>query len=398
MTERTTKAARLDSGHGDRFLSGAGLVGCALALAGALGERPADPPVEATRIGRVESRLNTVRRRLDGTLVWNPIHRDESLFESDAVFADQGSAARLVLDDGSWIDVGPKTLVVVKRPRAGETQAPVSIELVRGSVDAGTGTAPMAIRSGAGSLVLDGSTRVSVRNDAGRDGAVQVISGAAELRASGGAVNLKPGEGARIGNAPPAAETHAIALASPAAAQHVRAGSPVEFRWEGASTNGPWQLEVARDAFFREPVLDVRAKHNAHSAALDPGVYHWRVRRGSETSEQRMLAVSEEMRPILFKPRAGDTLYQPAGKEPPVGFAWTVVPDAAAYVLDVRGEDGKTVLHTEVSRAAWTHAGGLAEGRHCARVRASASDAWSAESCFQVVAGARLPPPRLVEE
>lgn len=392
--------AVLDVRHADWLLSGAGLVGCTLALAGAFGERAAEPPSGAAPIGHVESQVNTVRRRLDGTLVWNRIGRNDSLFESDAVFADQGSAARLVLDDGSWIEVGPKTLVVVERPRAGKGGGPLSIELVRGSLQARSGSAPMAIRSGSGSISLDGATEVTLRDDSQGNGAVQVVSGAARVTARSGSVALAAGERSRIGSAPPKGQRSGILLESPAAGARVATGqtpASVLFQWRGAGSGG-WELEIARDAFFRDRLITIPAARPAHSAPLPLGVYYWRVRRGSETSEERVLIVAEIVRPVVFQPRLGESIYQPPGKEAPIAFAWTAVPDAAAYRLEVHRDGVASVFETEVSRTAWIHAGGLADGRHCARVRVAAAGEWSDETCFQVVAGARLPPPRLVPE
>lgn len=392
-------AASLDFRHADWFLSGAGLVGCVLALIGAVGERPAAPPAGAARIGHVESQVNTVRRRVDGTLVWNRIDRNDALFESDAVFADEGSAARLVLDDGSWIEVGPKTLVVVERTRAGKGDGSLSIELVRGSLQAGSGSAPMAIRSGTGSVGMDGSSQVSLRKDPNGDGAVQVVAGTAKIDGKSGSVGLTAGDRSRIGKAPPKAERSTITLESPATGARIvteEASVTVAFRWRGPGS-GRWGLELARDAFFRDRVLTVPTETGAHAMPLPPGIYYWRVRRGAQVSDERQFIVAEAVRPVVFQPRLGESIYQPPGKESPVAFAWTSVPDAAAYSLEVRRE-GSAVVQQEVPRTAWIHAGGLADGRHCARVRVSGDGEWSAETCFQVVAGSRLPPPRLVPE
>lgn len=388
---------RLDSSAGDRFLSGTGLAGCALALLGALGDRPVEPPAGAQAIGRLESRVNTVRRRLDGTLVWSSIATGEPVFEKDAVFADDASAARLVLDDGSWIDVGPKTLVVVQRRRAGaEGIGPVSIELVRGSVQAASGEQPIAIRTGEDSVVLAGGSQAGLRSDAKGDASVEVLAGGASVTSRAGSLALSSGERSRIGRAAPKAERSTIALEEPGGGARLVAKGDAErvtFRWRGARKDA--RLEVARDAFFRKTVHTAKVAGASHALALAPGVYHWRVRDGSGPSGSRMLVIVERVRPVVFRPRVGESVYLPPGKDPAVAFSWTGVPDATGYELEVRGGSGQPI-RAEVSRTAWLHEGGLSEGRHCARVRATGSAGWSEATCFQVVAGTRLPPPRLV--
>lgn len=393
-------ALRLDSSAGDRFLSGTGVLGCALALLAALGDRPAEMPADATRIGKVESRMNTVRRRLDGTLVWNSIGHGEPVFESDAVFADEGSAARLVLDDGSWIDVGPKTLVVVERRRAGaEGMAPVSIELVRGSVEAASGSSPIAIRTGEDSVLLGGSTQAALRSEAG-EAAVEIAAGTASVSSKAGSVALAAGERSRIGHGAPKVERSAIVLEAPKAGARLVTDSDTErvtFRWKAPPGAGA-TLEIARDAFFRRIEHVAKVSGGSHVLHVAPGVYHWRIRRGPDNSPSRLLVVLEQVRPVLFQPRVGESIYQPPGADASVAFSWTAVPDASSYELELRAEAGASV-HAKASRPAWIHDARLAEGRHCARVRAGGGQSgWSEETCFQVVAASRLPAPRLVTE
>lgn len=88
-------------------------------------------------IGRVASASGTVRRELESTAEFDSIGKGDRLFRQDVVMTDDASSAVLRLDDGSTIELGPKSMVKLQT-EAGFNLTGVSrttrVEVVSGEV------------------------------------------------------------------------------------------------------------------------------------------------------------------------------------------------------------------------------------------------------------------------
>lgn len=364
-------------------------------------------------IGRLEEATRLVRRRLDGELVWNRMHGAEPVYEGDAVFAAEGSAARLALDDGSWIDVEESSLVVVRRPVAPESGSmppEVAIEILRGAARGTAGRTALRIRGGAAAMALQPGARGNVRLQEDGSSRVELAEGRGTLEQEGGGLDLAEGERRQV-DAAGRAGAGAVArirlrLPRESDRMHVeseRARAKVAFSWDPLPGGSPgttrYRVEVAEDAAFAKIVARAESTGTTAELSVPAGVLRWRVRSGDAFSAERLFVVAVRPPPVLYRPRVGEALYRPADAPPDVTIAWTPVGGATEYAVELAREDAfdAAVLSTRTRRTALVFSEVLAEGRHCARVRIVAADAgWSAPTCFQVVTASRLRAPRLL--
>lgn len=372
----------------DLFLSSAATVGCFATLIAVLGELPASGREAGLAIGRVKTATAGVRSRNDGTLVWYRLDAGDAIYDGDGVFAGDDAQTLIQLGDGSSIEVGENSLVVVQR-RAKSEEAAVTLK--RGSVT-GSSRGSLLVNAGGSQVDLEDGARGTVRV-AGNGARVQVAAGTARV----GASELGQGSRAMLGGGEARLESTAtIELVSPEDGARAVRGRAVTFAWREHPGAGPYTLEIAKDADFAEIVAKTEVAALSVEVKLDPGIVSWRVRRGTGSSLDRRLVVEAPAAPVLYRPRAGEAVYLPDGAAPEIAFAWTPIAGAPRYALEIAREE-KTVVLADAEQSVWFHRGRLDEGRHCVRVRAAGGE-WSAPSCFEVVGAERLRAPKLMRE
>ena len=204
-------------------------------------------------VGKVERREAAVRRKLGSSYVWTKVLPNEELYLKDSIQTGPASAASIRLNDGSVLDIGESSLVVMD-----DTQN-IALGFVRGS----------AVVHKA-----DGDAKISV----GKDGKAKVEELQVRL--------IKPESLTRFfvtGN------------------QEVAKRS-ILFSWD-ARSNGQsanFQVQVSKDRSFSEEFTQSRspAEPNAKqvSVELGSGNYFWRVLSGgapqTETRQFRVIRVA----------------------------------------------------------------------------------------------------------
>lgn len=207
-------------------------------------------------MGVVEKSESFVRRKLSDSYLWDPIGSKDKLYRHDSIQTGPESSARIRLNDGSIVELGEESLVVI------DDQAKMSLNFVRGSA-----------------VVHDngGDRAVRVR----RDGRAQVETIAARLETPEAFARLYARSGIR---------------------------RSVQFRWAlrnpprlTSATETP-TLEISTNRVFSRGstrAFSVRAESpSGLSVELAPGVYFWRLlRAGASISDTRRFEI-DEVRPL----------------------------------------------------------------------------------------------------
>lgn len=102
-------------------------------------------------LGVVEKSDSFVRRKLSDSYLWDPIDANDALYRHDAIQTGPASSARIRLNDGSIIDLGEESLVVIDK------QAKMSLDFVRGSAVVHDTQGDRAVR-----VQHDGKTEVRI--------------------------------------------------------------------------------------------------------------------------------------------------------------------------------------------------------------------------------------------
>lgn len=255
-------------------------------------------------VGKIEKREAKVRRKGKASYVWSNVQLNENLYKRDSIQTAAGSAAAVRLSDGSLLEMGENSLVVL------DEVGNLSLNFLRGQ---------MVLRK------KNGDSRVRIGSD-----------GKAILE------NLP----FRIVRPEPLARLYT----------QRKTGAEVAFAWEPASeakvAPTKFIVQIARDNQFLPQNTKTLETPNGNvmevTVGLDPGVYFWRVLDESANSE-KPLTDSEriqvmEVQPLKpASPVAGNKAIT-FGQEGFLQFRW-VVP---ANVEQLQGNDVEH--HLVVSR------------------------------------------------
>lgn len=378
-------------------------------------------------VGELVNRLNDVRRRFDGALVWQPVAAATELYERDSIYVAEGSTATVQLNDGSRLILDPSSLVVLRRALAidQDTNAgqALTVELRRGGLAGQSGDRELSVRFGGSRADLAAGSRTQVQMSSGQAAKVTVTQGSAVLATQQGArVDIAKGERRSVdaeGKAAASADRLTIELVSPAAGARVLAGTGnLEFSWRrlGGEPEAPMVFELATDSTFNHVMSrQVSTSQRAWVGNPKAGVYYWRIKRkaagaassgpvpaGLIASEERSLIVVPDTKPLIISPRREQVIDVSVSGALPL--TWTEIPEAVSYLVELQPDGGgashqltstKAVLLVTPSQVE------LFEGGYSVRVRAVTADkldmGWSESVRFRVVIKPVLRAPELYD-
>jgi hypothetical protein len=361
-------------------LAGLAVVGVLLARDVASG-RPAT--ASAASVGRVEAVLGQVLRRSEGTLAWHQTLAGDPVVVRDSLYVPPGAFAALALADGSRLDLGERTLVVLEPP----TEEGLALRLVKGSLT-GFAAGPLALRGGRSDARLEPGAAARIEAAEGAEPRVAVLAGRALVE--GAPVEAAPGS---------------VRLESPENHQRLYlAGFParVTLRWDPANPSLRVEASGADGAAVPSPVEPARAGE-AELPVPAPGAYGWRLLDGNgapRSETRRFFALADEP-PRHVTPRAGEIVLAPEGAQVP--FWWTAAPGARRYRLEVALDPGfaKVAFSVESETpGAWVTPP-PPEGVYLWRVRVSQPGRegapWSEATSFRLIRRPLPEAPRLLD-
>ena len=302
-----------------------------------------------TLIGHVQSIQREVTRKQTAQAIWGTLSKEASLFEGDVIRTDALSGTVIELTNGTRIEIGEETLVVLRFSEF------LEIELVEGSLNMTGESAPgeisAVVRSGNDSIDLESGT-TSVRRD--RDGStdVDVYEGNARLRSGDDTVELNAGDSVesdgRASEIKRDGNTRLIDPPPGAVISSEAARPEVDFAWQVTpgsedSSASKQVLRIARDGNMQQVIRRFPAETtvNKMRLKLPPGTYYWNVKRthgGGTTadSEVRRIVIEPPRSVALQGPPPGSTV----DADPDTGkkrmlFRWEERPELIPYKLQV---------------------------------------------------------------
>ena len=241
---------------------------------------------------------NSVKSKRASAIAWESAKKGNLLYDRDAVQTLSRSAAEIKFDEGTSLNMGSHSLVIIKRisrdPLLQEKRS--FMVLVDGELRG------MLAQSGADSVYLEIDTpgaklrthsgsgtggsvdfKLSVNED--KSSTIAVYQGSAEISAKGKTVVVNANQSTVVGldQAPrdPKDLPHALTLSSPATGKrfYYRDLPPkIHFNWQTHSGASAYHFILARDPYFRDIVTDDRFTDSRFSHGnLQKGVYHWKV-------------------------------------------------------------------------------------------------------------------------
>jgi len=261
---------------------------------GRLDSAPATVPIA----GFVAMAQNNVQSRRADSVAWERTATGMPLHPRDAVQTGRDSSASIRVGGKGTIDLGEKSLVIIQRmekdPVLREKRSfllMVDGEL-RGRIE-GTKQEPVAVNiasaGGVGRIVSRGGKegaadfRVSVDPD--RTTTYSVFEGSADVEGMGRTVRVGANQFTMVRpSAPPTSPAALPAAPAPigpadGAEYFFRSLPPrVRFTWEAGEPAEAFRIVLARDAGFRDRLVDEWVAHPTFTHGnLPAGTYYWRV-------------------------------------------------------------------------------------------------------------------------
>jgi hypothetical protein len=266
---------------------------------------------------------NTVKSKRAAEIAWKSAKIGNLLYDRDAVQTFSRSAAEIQFDESNMLNMGPNSLVIIKRL----TRDPLHREKRSFMVLVDGELRGMLAQSGADSVYLEIETpgakllaqsglgasapidfKLSVNPD--KSSTIAVYQGSAKITAQGQTVTVNANQSTvvALNQAPldPRNLPDAVQLKSPLSTRrfHYRDLPPsIRFAWQAQPKATRYHFILARDPFFHDIVTDDHFSESQFKHGnLKKGTYFWKVSAIQETieglfSENRKFRVIEDQTP-----------------------------------------------------------------------------------------------------
>ena len=287
-------------------------------------EDTVQPPREPAVFGSLVLSRNDVQLRASNALHWSGARYGQKLYENDMLQTGTRSWAVAQAREGWRLSLAERSLVRLERRennRLGGFSVPLAV-LLKGELEgelSNASTAPlMVVQMNGGVLSVRSpkgrAARYSIQRQADNTVSASIFSGTAEYRKGSRTVTIRAQQGFTVGadgtllsiiDLPAAPK-----LGSPgrgAVVNAIGAEKVVTFDWQGVPAATSYRLQVARDADFREQLVDTQLTETRYDASgLGGGRYYWRVRSLAGVIQGEPTAAS------VFRVIAEDEAPQPA--------------------------------------------------------------------------------------
>lgn len=321
---------------------------------------PSVHPVEAghaeerweQRVAKLSNVKRNVKSKLAASIVWSAANEGLELGEHDAVQTLAQSGASIVFEKNQEISLGENSLIVIRRfeKDAQSDARRVSVVLLGGVLEGSVGTRPggataVEIVAGKSSASIaspaGGTTKFRVAAATDDASAISVVSGRADVRVGDRTVSVGAGQAVTVSPQGliqgPKTISKAPVLVSPDKGAVIRSRvlpMNVALAWSDEVPGRTYRVEIARDASFREPVIDRSVEATAFDCQeLPAGRYYWRVRAADGIAEGRVAAArSFEIETDLQPPTLRVDFPGGALEHGPVAIRGATDPNVKVYI------------------------------------------------------------------
>lgn len=320
---------------------------------------------DAQLVGEMVHHSGLIRRRYADRTLWESASTGDSLYDRNLIHTGQDSASHLRLSDGTRIELGPQTLIVLHLRPSPERNGP-AIELRKGSIRVhrlrpkSAYAGELIVEHGDRSAGLEsGSVNFQSVTALSRNGVLETTMrvhpelGITQLYEDGRPVgSVGPAEQALLFSGESRTRRPALQLLHPppdALLTTAEAKLNVTLLWKQRDTpTRGGELKIAKDAnltniVHRRSLNSTALNDGRADAGLPPGSYFWTVT-GDEGEDG-----------IVSSFRIQDNRDAPLVNLPPQRvdaertlFSWERDPQALYYRLEVFARDGRPVLSKKI--------------------------------------------------
>jgi len=292
--------------------------------------------------GTVTVKYNTVQRRFKDRMIWDRLFEESPVYNGDLVRVARLSGAVINIDNNN-IELGENTLI-----RISKDDGPANIDFYSGEVNITSFQNSDTILLSIGDKVVQAPAGTAFGASSGENGIVlritegtaRVISGGQSSLAPAGTVIIQDAQGREI------LEKSAVVTLPRPNARYLKTGDNpfgVKFEWlkVNMGAQDKIRLEIAEDRNFARMKLSLDNLDTSATAALDAGLWHWRL-----SCEGDVLAAGR----VTVTQAAAPSLFDAVVTGPDVQLRWLDVEQASGYLLQVSEfpEFNNPVISTQV--------------------------------------------------
>jgi hypothetical protein len=236
------------------------------------------------------------------------------------IILNENTLVRLRLDSETGefqIELSSGNMDLVTAAKSGN----VVLNIMGRQVEAGPGTSLSAAAGDRGMELQIAEGAATVKEEGG--GGREIAAGTMLAFDAEGSVRSEP----------------AVAMIQPRPnARYLKSGNVslrVDFSWNriNLQPNESLRLEIAEDQYFSRIVRSIGGLNESAQAALDAGLWNWRLARdGTILASGRITVASAE--PELLSPARNQQFYYET-ELPKLHFQWSGLPDVAHYIVEV---------------------------------------------------------------
>jgi len=277
--------------------------------------------------GIVAVKYNTVQRRFKDRMIWDRLFNESPVYNGDLIRVARLSGAVITIDNSS-IELGENTLIRIQRDAEHANIDFFSGELnVTSSSDGGT------IFLSIGDQVIQAPSGTAFGASSGEDGLVlritegsaRIVRGGQAASASAGTVIIQDAQGREV-------TTPAAVVIQPRPnARYLQTGDlPFNLNFEWLKVNmlrtDAIRLEIAEDRNFTRLAYALDNLDTSAAAAVNAGLWHWRLLRENTVLASGQVTVTEAPAPALFNAVVSGSDVQ---------LRWAEIDEAASYFLQI---------------------------------------------------------------
>ncbi len=288
-------------------------------------------------IGTISFKQNVAQRKFDDRVVWERISTGTKLYYGDTIRTADLAQAVLTLKDGTVIDLGENTMIVVGSNASGGLQ--ISIDGGEIQIDSAAASSALEVKLDDGSVVnVEAGSSLAATSDIENGVSnVEVKSGSAQITTNKGqTASLGYGESVNVEKGSELKINPLSVLYPPQELKllNIREGAlPLRFEWK---TNTSEDLTIQFSSSKDFSTLLSSKSYSGQSAELNvqPGLSYWRAFTQSSKDKTVSGKISvHNIAPIEGISPAAETSFQYRAKDPQIFFRWTGSEYASRYRL-----------------------------------------------------------------
>ncbi|MBN2771391.1 MAG: hypothetical protein JXR90_11910 [Spirochaetes bacterium] len=297
------------------------------------------------KIGTITFKKRVAERKFTAQVIWDSVKNNSPVYNYDSIRTDLDSIATVNLNDGTEIELGENTLVIL---RMSDNKLDIemqgnSLNVFRSLSEKNSGST-VTVTSGKSSVNLEEGNMLLTGDKTG-DLGIDIAEGKAELVVNGKTLLLDKGSSARSedGSGIRVVELVYSSSTPENGVTYVTSSSTREIMlsWEGKDSPDK-ELIISQDPFFNDIVQkpDIAGK-NSFSTSLPSGTYYWKIR--SSLGESRVSRFS------IIKDKSSQQLWPPDNKDirtvsdsSLVSFKWDGSEYTENYVVEIFSDKEKS--------------------------------------------------------